>query len=270
MLGLYGLVKRDLELKGILPDKFKEPSKIPPVIQDSCFLYVDAINNTGNGHNNNATSWKNLMETPDIPEMQLGTKYGSPTWKDNACVLPGSSGWYFGKNRIEGELTMEFCGKFSATNYYNTAATLVSCYDYSITKPYGACLRADWDSNSNLGFFSSVYYTPDMVNVTTGMKPKVDQKFYFVASCKRGKYFIRLYRSDVEGYVEKSGATCEPNFLAGAPWSIGYHPTSSDSPLASERFFFQGDVYSARVHTRALTGDEIHQNALHEMSRYEF
>ena len=55
-------------------------------VKDGLYMYLDAINNTGNGHSKTATTWKDLSGNSHD-----ATLYNTPTWTINSLIFNGTT-----------------------------------------------------------------------------------------------------------------------------------------------------------------------------------
>lgn len=262
MLGFYGMIRYWLGEKNMLPDRFKEnqsgdqPSEQPKpdmgnLILDSCFLHVDGINNTGYGHDSNATVWKNLVEG-----QKDGTLYGqTPVWTNNACAMNGTFGFYFDK-QAPTEMTIELVAE--AESPYPGFAHVISSYQDG-----GAGMYQD----SSEGLSASVAKEfASYRRIMSGVHP--EGKFY-TALTINSEEFVQ-YQSQNEPLI---GAGFPAYFIEDeslrSPWTIGYNPHSDGTPDSGASLYV-GKVYSVRIHSRALTAEEIAHNMSEDKKRFSF
>lgn len=55
-------------------------------VKDGLYMYLDAINNTGNGHSKTTTTWKDLTNNGNN-----ATLYNTPTWTTNSLIFNGTN-----------------------------------------------------------------------------------------------------------------------------------------------------------------------------------
>ena len=249
MLGLYGLIRKELYTQDKLPLKYCDVPDSP--VLDKCFLYVDAINNTGNGHSNSATTWKNLMGGTN------GTKVGSPKWEDDALVLSSAfQGFYFMKS-TPASLTLE--AVFDSTDASQAGKIINNiesggCAIYASPVQVGACV-----------YNGSAYIN----NSPLDIKPKKHYAAYTIDSSKSKAV---LYSDSFLTKSELSSRFVHPSSSKLPPWTIGYN-AYYQSPWyynGTDKEQFIGKIHSIRVHSRALSEDEIRKNMLYERNRYNF
>lgn len=81
-------------------------------IKDGLIVWYDGINNTGNGHDNSSTTWKNLASNK-----YTGILGGGVTWNQDSLTFDGATGWVsLGELNLE-EFTLE------ANIIYNNVTT---------------------------------------------------------------------------------------------------------------------------------------------------
>ena len=251
MLGLFGLIKKNLDMQNKLPAKYYDEIPSSPVTS-GCILYVDAINNTGSGHSNSATTW-----TPIIGST-AGTKVGSPIWHDD-CVELDVNGFYFQKLTSNPSAVTYEC----VVKLVDAEAT----YIVSNIQSGGGGLYLRGDANPVLGFCAdsssgALFYKENMP-----------------ASACVGKMLYLCGRADgtsIKFYDSLSNMTLTAPAVGltgytNAPFVVGYNPGNSGAPDSSADLYpGKKYLYSARVYNRALTDEEMKQNMLYDKARFNF
>ena len=259
MLSMFGFIKKELDDQGKLPLKWYDIPDSP--IIDKCFIYVDAINNTGNGHSNSATSWKNLVNSSNN-----GIRVGSPKWQDDALVLSSQgSGYRFATNKAT-NITIEVV--FDAQKYaggpednnQTDLSVLVGNDNIGGT-------RFNIAGDHRVGAISRDANVSDYVNINHPSDIQLNTKLYAAYTCGSNRTSITL--SSNSYIASQPFGTLE--HTQSCPWAIGFDPTTK-SPWYTDGIVYQfyGKIHSVRVHSRVLTPDEIRKNMLYERNRYNF
>ena len=250
MIGLYGIIKKDLDRQGKLPVKYYDEIPSSPVTS-GCILYADALNNNGGSHSNNPSKWIPIIGST------RGTKVGSPIWHDD-CLECTNEGYYFQKLTSVSEFTYEAVFQLLTDNTYrllsdtqDNGASL-----YSITQPlsFGA-----WNKSIN------DYYV--VANLSKPRSYYVGKKCYV---CGRvGSEGIKLYNSITNSTVHNAEVTsCDSR--GSVPFAIGYEPTTNGNIQTTTVYKANLYVYSVRVYNRSITDEEMKQNMLYDRARYNF
>ena len=264
MLHISSFIKNDLDRQGKLPAKW-HPELPDSPITDKCFIYVDAINNTGSGHSNSATSWKNLMGGTN------GTKVGTVSWQDDALVLTRSSstanGFRFMVNNASA-ITMEAVFELAAYPLYEAGNGLWEGSILSCAQSGGANIScAGAHHNSLIACCVSSTASGSVNHFITGSNAcPLNKKIYVAFTADQSE---ATAMSSLNSVYFKS--PCKLKYTYNTPWSVGFNP-NPNSPYYSTKGWGQlvGKVYSVRVHSRVLTPDEIRKNMLYERNRYNF
>lgn len=263
MLTMSGFLKKELYAQDKLPLKYCDVPDSP--ITDKCFIYVDAINNTGNGHSNSATTWKNLMGGTN------GTKVGTVSWQDDALVLnyksSGANGFRFMANNASA-ITMEAVFELAAYPFHEAGNGLYESSILSCAQTGGASAYIAGNFHNSLisGCISSI--APGSADhFITGSNPcPLNKKIYVAFTADQSE---STAMSSLNSVYFKS--PCKLKYTYSTPWSVGFNP-NPNSPYYSTKGWGQlvGKVHSIRVHSRPLSKDEIRKNMLYERNRYNF
>lgn len=96
----------NLEIKIIYPYIVNEITNLTvenTYITDGLITYLDAINNTGSGHSNSTTTWKDLTENS-----YNATLYNNPTWTENSIIFNGTNNYALLNNTKNKSYNPEF------------------------------------------------------------------------------------------------------------------------------------------------------------------
>lgn len=252
MLHISQLIKNDLDRQGKLPLKWYDIPEKP--VTDSCLLYVDAFNNTGNGTHSNSVTWKNLMNNDSATF--VGTK---PVWAPDSLVFSGKGGARFPRVSITSkEMTIEAVVHFHLNDpdsrsymIYTSSAYMYTCLN---TNQVAAALTKD---ASGLDSWSAAYipYTA-----------AVNQKLYLCARyTESGIEIIDMVNNVKILNPDAKIVNAFNDYIA-----LGCVLTSSGSVSSGSAYGIKFSMYSARIHDKALTDEEIKKNYLYERKRYKF
>lgn len=221
-------------------------------IQRGLITYLDAINNTGEGHSDTITNWKDLSGNSNDAVL-----YSSPTWTNNSIVFDGTTNYARIENTTSATypdgLTWEarlkvlsLTGADANGNVYllgnwNTAGGGI--YFNNTNK-----LLANLRLNSNF-----VTTTNDTSNVVG--------KFYTVAFTYHNNK-LKLYINGTLISTESSTGTYQTSTL---PITLGGAPNENPAILTD---YANVEFQNVLIYNRALSDSEIKRNYNADLARY--
>lgn len=235
----------------IVNGNIKSQEKERPVWEEyvgkGMLLYLDGINNTRNGHDNNTTVWEDLSGN-NYDFIKLASAQNA-IWSENSYVGDGTD----------------------RTLYYNqailadaTECTIEVCYDVpKLTNYIWVFQSRDSDKGAN-GFqflvnsnrrMATVFLTyndyktlGDFVDCTD-----INGRTMGIALNNQTIEFSNntdFYSTDVdEGYMQSVAPRTNYTIGSTYPWGIGLNG-----------FYFQGNIYAIRIYNRKLSEAEIAYN----------
>lgn len=241
--------QKDNSKAGEIYAKLTENTSTPSYVTNGLILHYDAINNTGNGHDNNATVWKDLSGNEnDLTLSNLGNDSTSG-WGDNTLNFDGIDD--FGtvttiQNILSGETTIST--RIYSEQYNNYRGIYGNHYG-----PYGSVvgilnqfqnemLRIGY--NSNIVDLSYTDVCNKYITLTVQMGASVGTKVYINGNLIK----------------ESKNETTNPN-VNGANFWIGKSNDSADR-------YFSGKMNNFMIYNRILTDSEISQNYRADEARF--
>lgn len=211
---------------------------------NNLIFYYDAINNTGDGHDDSATTWADLSGNNNNGVITSGT------WENNALIFDGSS-------------TFVNCGRRDFTNVsveaYIEYGIVPSGWTYIASNNYSGGYSI-FGRNSKTAF-SVVLNVVGQQYVYCTKNVVVGEPVHII-----GTYDgidIKLFINGVlNNMVNASDTITETG--ASTIFALGGHP--SRETVTNE--WFKGKIRSARMYDRALTEDEVYNNYIYELKRY--
>lgn len=220
-------------------------------VQRGLIAYLDGINNTGNGHSGDTTTWKDLSENDNDV-----TLYNSPSWSNNSITFDGQTNY----------------GKIDATSnmtYENgiTLETRVKILSYVGTDLSNSIeFLNNWE-NAGLGlkftgnqkFASSIFlqtYNP----IEALQASELNQYYTIVLTYDNQTQKLYINGDLVVSNTYSSSDTIKP---APVPITIGANstPTSMDS-------YSNVEFQNILIYDRALSSTEIQRNYQADLARY--
>ena len=230
---------------------------IPSYVSDGLIVLYDGINNTGEGHSDTATTWKNLAPISEqnveganngwLMNIQQGQTSG---WKNNCLTLDGIDDWV----------------KMSPLSYQNMTIEIVAkslSYKEGNQNLYIANLQR---GGMMIGVAPNAYLVGE-VNVSGtyydvfSEKEVINNKIYSLSTGYNGE---NIYFS-VDGDIKKNnvtGVVKEPD--NNTVFALGVNPDSNGYEGITSNI----EIYSVRIYNRCLTEEEIQKNCEIDKKRY--
>lgn len=214
-------------------------------VKDGLIVHYDGINNTGTGHNNSATIWKDLSGNGNDGNLN------GCIWNEDNLSLDGKSFVKANTNPLFHEIG-------------GTPDMTVEVVSEKVSKTYGAIIGLSvdvnkfsymtlWTCNGNDGRCYSVEYsgTAGATNWQQKTFSYTDIPLNTKKSISYGKnatnYFTYCNADKKDDVAISNSLGWKSNeFYIGRPTSNNY--------------YFEGKIYSVRIYNRALTEQEIQQN----------
>lgn len=220
-------------------------------VQDDLVLFYDGYNNTGNGHSNSATTWKDLSENGydlNLYNFEWTTNSG---WSNNALHFDGINDYGEIKNlqdKLKGPITITVCfnseeasnfrGLFGNHGASDNVEGIIAQYGDNLNESvlvlgYNSNLaKLDWDTTINKS-----------MSLTVQMDPSIGTKVY------------------VNGeLIEQTHNDSDPiRFLE--PFWIG-------KSFDDTGRYFLGKMNNFMLYNRLLTDEEIKTNYEQDVQRY--
>ena len=253
------VIKIPYDIKISTTDKVAKATKSIDIesneyVKTGLILHLDGINNTGNGHSDTATTWKNLSGDDYVTLTSTGTE--GPTWENDNLSFDGVDDYATGSATTNGDITVEFVGKH--TNNQNRGTM------YGIN---------NWGSNSTIPTMQLWY---DFNNNSGGniwgrfLVPAVGEESYqeigashIGATTNLGKANYTLVKSnDGIGYF-LNGALIRTKYT-NADFINRFVITEMNFTIGkwhgSNSYYSEENVNAFRIYNRALTDEEVAHN----------
>ena len=215
-------------------------------IANGLVAFVDGINNTGNGHNAQVRTWKNLTSVT-----QDGVLNGNPIWKNNGLYFDGVDDYV----------------NLGEMNHSNV--TFESVVEINDLNKKG-CILGNWNNGGGVHYESqlqkmratlyikeaSKYYACDtQESVHTNTK-------YYLSMTYDGNQIKTYINGVLQDFVKIQDTIGIPT--GNNPITIGVNMDNN----TTFQEFLNGTVYTVRVYDRALTEKEVSQNYRVDKIRY--
>ena len=227
-------------------------------IQDGLVLYLDGINNTGNGHSNTTTTWKDLSGNGNDATLYNMTNSTISGWQEDGLRFDGVDDFATVDITSTPDVTIEVIVKMNkqvSTDFYGIAGW----QHWNADIPRIGIFR----NGENLQFYS----TNAEESAGTSKKYNIsdyDSIYYatLVSSASNKKFVNFINGIKVGNFSNVNVATLETQHLFGiGDYANGSHQYEGVRSL-------NGTIYSVRVYNRALTDAEIKHNQRIDKKRY--
>ena len=206
-------------------------------VRDGLILYYDAINNTGSGHSNTATTWKDLSGNGNDGTIVGISSTQESGWNDNYLQLDGVKDYAYCNMVVPGDnCTIEIVAKYESGLYMLRSDAGLRTYIYS--------------TYTNKGYPTEV--SSNFVNSDDNISNRV-----LKYSTDNGKSTYCNYYNAAKGETKEFEDTSDAAFL-----SIGSFLNTEWSQGSKEK------IYAVRIYNRALTDNEIRANFLMDKEKY--
>lgn len=224
----------------------------PSYVTEGLIAYWDGIDNTGNGHDSSATTWKDLVGNYDLTKQGAS---GTSSWDDDALVLTGNS--------VQG-----YSGSSIWTRPTNATIEIVLKPTASTTQVVGTFDRSDNTiSGSNYDARRFEIYTDNSVGFvgksgTTYTNPESSITGIRKMAATYSDFTVQ--KAFVNNTAVSLGNTMHSFTFTGDPQiRIGIENFTGSGPYP-----FTGKIYAIRVYNRVLTDAEITQNFNYDNTRF--
>ena len=224
-------------------------------VQDGLFLHLDGIYNTKQGHNQNATSWDNLIDNGYNLTM-FGFSNGITWTSDNGLEFDGVDDYIdsgFKQDVLGNDITIDIVVNNEEINNHRGLVGYHWSNDYTGFAIQFNNNRLVWyyyGSGTFCVIRTSVEQTQTLVNKTSE-----------ITAIMSANNYISLY---IDG-EEVSTTSCSIPF---EPWSGDDNLIIARTLPSSDRFF-KGNIYNYKIYRKALTEEEVKQNYRVNKQRYD-
>ena len=215
-------------------------------VKNGLILHLDGINNTGSGHSNTSTIWKDLSGNNNN-----GTVTGA-TWESTGLSFDGIDDWVSIKELNYPEVSLEVVfedNSIPGNSHYYMFCNLEQ-------GGYGL------GNNGNNGLVGQVYINNGYQYLSIdNFDSTIKNTLTITSNGKESKLYLN-------GNLEKS--IIVENGIIGYPinntiMALGTNPEGSTNIKAES---YKGNIFSARMYNRVLTEQEIKNNYEIDKSRF--
>ena len=235
-----------------------ENNKTLGYVEDGLKVLYDGKQNTKDGHNNESTTWENLIEDEEIKNSMDGqlqnvnftTESG---WTENSLILDGIDDWvkmgYFYKENM----TIEICAK--------PLDVSIGKQQYYIDnlQTGGISIKKD-EKDSYCGYI----YTSEYKKISNNKNIKLNQ----IYSMSTGIDNKKMYFNENENHIIIDNSKKFKAPETTTIFVLGTNPRGDEEGLGDEEARTNMEVYSVRIYDRCLTQEEVKQNYENDKKRF--
>ena len=224
-------------------------------VTDGLIAYWDGINNTGNGHDSNATTWVDLIGGYDLTKIGNGT-----SWNADSAQFSGTNGsgyyrdyyWEYPQQAtIEIVLEPESTSTMCITAIEKSANTVDGYSDTYDTRRFALF------SDNTIGFCGrrANSYTNPVTGGLTGIRKLVVTYNDF--------YVAKAFANNIQLSVGSNSHSL--TYINNKRLMVGDQSLSASD---NRHYPYEGKIYALRVYNRILTDAEITKNFNYDNARF--
>ena len=230
-----------------------EELTVEDYIQDNLFLHLDGIENTKQGHNQNAISWENLVDN-GYDLIMLG--FSNLGWtNDNGLYFDGVDDYIdsgFSQSVLGNDITIDIVASPQEINNYRG---LVGYHSDGIWQGFAIQFNDNrllwyyYGNNASCGSNISLEQTQNLIG-----------KNNEITAVMSANNYISIYINGKE--ITRNNCTIPFSY-----WQANNLMIARTLPIADR--FFKGTIYNYKIYRKALTEEEINQNYKVNKQRYK-
>lgn len=222
-------------------------------VQDDLVLFYDGINNTGNGHSNKATTWKDLS-TSNFDGTLMNFEDNS--WTSNSLKFDGIDDWVKIARMDYPSITIEIVMEYENLDRNSEIVVIANWQDGG----YGIDIHDSHDSTyKDRNSFSLGLLGKGYQYVWADSPAKIGKKYTLTGSYDGNT--IKFWENGIkkESNLEGTIGNTQDNTVM----VLGGNPKGENSDAS-----FNGKIYAVRIYSKALTDEEVKQNYELDVQRY--
>lgn len=219
-------------------------------VSNGLIVHLDAINNTGNGHSNDTTIWKDLSGNGND-----ATLYKNPIWSNNSIAFDGSTNYA----RIDNTANMEFANGIT----WEMRLKIISLGTKTYTEPFGNWNGAGGGIHyvSTNKFTGQIYSGSSYPTITSSIISNIGE--YYTVTYTYDNTKATLYINGIE--VASQNYDNLTITASSAPLALGGNPNPNSQSMDS---YSNVEFENVLIYNRALTAYEVLKNYQIDESRF--
>lgn len=233
-------------------------------VQNGLVLHYDGINNTGSGHSNTATVWKDLSLNGNDVILNSDN-----TFDNNSCVFVKTANSGFSLNNplkkgVNDGFTIECVAISNETETSENEEYDLYSWFWNIRDEISEEKYMEFFRDYRGDYVVSVHYNNSNVIRNSIKKTEITNSQIVVANSKIKHFFDGILTGEETSSNEILNAVLSINSL-----DLGYaNWFSGNNVYDKSDIYLDGNIYSFRIYNRALTEEEIQQNYKIDKLRY--
>ena len=249
--------------KPVEPEKPEEPElsefeKLQNAyVQDGLTIWYDGVYNTLNGHDNSATSWKNLVsESTEFDGILKNiTNTSTSGWTSKSLILDGVDDWVNMGYLYSENITVEIVAKPLDVKHDKEYMYICNADEggVGIGKATNRTQNKTWMYID--GEYKYVFSDDDIKN----------NQIYSMSLAYDGSY--SYFSENGKMYInEQTGKIADPKY--STVFALGTNPSGENSKPGVNGVLANIEIYSVRIYNRSLSQEEINKNYESDVSRF--
>lgn len=241
-----GNIKKNVEIFGVTGSYEGGGGTQYEIETNGLVLYFDGYNNTGAGHSDSATTWKDLSGNNNDGIITDGA------WNSNELIFNGNSTWVNCGEINNPLITVEALVKWDSNSLTSGGDEIVSCFENG-----GFAIYLN---NGKITFAASISGTYELLELVNPILSN-----YYMISGVVNTNELHLYVNGSKLItLSISGSLKYPT--NNTVLALGVNPIGS-TPQSN---YAKGKLKTFRLYNRVLTDSEILENYLHDLDYYNF
>lgn len=221
--------------------------------KDGLQLYYDAINNTGDGHSNTTTAWKDLSGNHRDGVLENFSNSSTSGWTENSLIFDGTNdGVFIGNQLIDLFKSNNTVEILFSVNETNTRDILIGNYNKSNSINYE--IKTDtfriWINDGT--YQDTTTEIIDSANTIKMITVVFDKDNGKIKVFNDSNFLVEFESSEIANY------------------NYNWTNVRLGRDVRPESMALNGKIYAVRVYSKILTQTEIVHNYELDKERYEF
>lgn len=227
------------------------------IIKKGLIVWYDAENNTGSGHSNTTTVWKDLSGNGNDATLYGFDGTATSGWNSNYLAFDGVNDYVTASAESNGDITVECIVKYNNNNT-DTVIYMINAWGTTVKNP-------------SINF----YYSNSTSNLWTRfLVPPTDTSAYSEVSTNSFNItnIVSLVTSKNNSRIKVFlDSNCLGEGYSNASFISRFNMTNIKLSIGrwyNQYSYSNQNIYSFRIYNRALSDDEIHHNYLIDKARF--
>ena len=222
-------------------------------VEDGLIAHLDGINNTGNGHSTEITTWKDLSNNGND-----ATLYNKPTWSNNSLTFDGIDDYGVLTNTANQEfpngLTLETRVKVLSVDNGSNLSFVIFLDNNSSYSPRDGMSQGIY--KSSMKFFNRIAVNNDFASPIQQESSNIEE--YYTITIVYDNQKDKIY---INGTLSNESSKTGVYSKSSNPFNIG-------KQIQEGGYFANVEFQNVLIYDRALTENEVLRNYQADLARY--